>query len=148
MTAEWKGAMAFDVAAGSGHTVRIDAAADAGGADSGPRPKELLLAALAGCTSMDVISILAKMRQPVRVLRVRAEGNEVEHHPKVFPAIDVIYEVEGDGLDPERVAHAVALSQWRYCPVSAMLRPAAEIRVKILMNGVEVPPEPAPVAQA
>lgn len=146
MTAEWKDGMTFDAVAGSGHTVRLDSRVEAGGADSGPRPKELLLGALAGCTAFDVISILAKMRQPVRAFRVRAEGEETDQHPKVFRAIDLIYEVEGDGLDPERVAHAVALSEWRYCGVSAMLRQAVEIRVKILINGAEVPQEPAPTA--
>jgi putative redox protein len=144
MAAEWKDGMAFDVASGSGHSVRIDARVEGGGADSGPRPKELLLGALAGCTAMDVISILRKMRQPVRAFRVRAEGEETEEHPKAFRAIDLTYEVEGDGLDAERIAHAVALSEWRYCGVSAMLRPAVEIRVKILVNGAEVAEEPAP----
>lgn len=146
MAAEWKDGMAFDVAAGSGHSLRIDARVEGGGADSGPRPKELLLGALAGCTAMDVISILRKMRQPVRAFRVRAEGEETEEHPKLFRTIDLTYEVEGDGLDTERIAHAVALSEWRYCGVSAMLRPAAEIRVKILVNGAEVAEEPAPRA--
>jgi putative redox protein len=148
MAAEWKDGMAFELAAGSGHSVRIDARTEGGGADSGPRPKELLLGALAGCTAMDVISILRKMRQPVRAFRVRAEGEETAEHPRVFRAIDLTYEVEGEGCDPERVAHAVALSEWRYCGVSAMLRPAAEIRVKILVNGVEAPAEPAPVPGA
>ena len=146
MAAEWKDGMAFDVAAGSGHTVRIDARVEGGGADTGARPKELLLGALAGCTSMDVISILTKMRQPVRAFRVRAEAEETDTHPKVFRVIDLTYEVDGEGLDAERIAHAVALSEWRYCGVSAMLRQAAEIRVRILINGAEVPQEPAPVA--
>jgi putative redox protein len=144
MAAKWKDGMAFDVESGSGHTVRIDARGDVGGVDSGPRPKELLLGSLAGCTAMDVISILRKMHQPVRVFSVRAEGEETARHPQVFTAIDLTYEVEGDGLDPRRVAHAVALSQWQYCGVSAMLRQAAEIRVRILVNGSDVPQEPAP----
>lgn len=143
--AQWRDGMAFDVAHGSGHTVRIDARIEGGGADSGPRPKELVLSALTGCTAMDVISILRKMRQPVNALRVRAEAEETDTHPKVFRAIDLIYEVDGEGCDPERVAHAVALSEWRYCGVSAMLRPAVEIRVHILLNGSEIPQEAAPV---
>jgi putative redox protein len=139
--ADWAGGMAFDVATGSGHVLRIDARAEAGGNDTGARPKELLLAALAGCTAMDVASILRKMRQPVRSLSVRAEGEETDEHPRAFRSIDLTYEVEGEGegLDPQKVARAVELSQERYCGVSAMLRPAVDLRVRLVVAGAPVP---------
>lgn len=137
--AKWVEGMAFDIETGTGHTLRIDARPEVGGQDTGPRAKELLLASLAGCTAMDVISILKKMRQPVESFRIHTEAYDTEEHPKVFPYVDLVYEVNGEGLDPERVVRAVELSQVRYCGVSAMLRPAVDIRVKILVNGQEQP---------
>lgn len=137
-TARWTDGMRFDLRTGSGHTLEADADAETGGRDAGPRPKELLLAALASCTAMDVASVLRKMRQPFRGLRVRAGGEPTAEHPRVFRRIDLVYEVEGEGCDAERVAHAVELSRDRYCGVNAMLRPAVEVRARILLNGVPV----------
>ena len=102
---------------GSGHTVAFD---DVDG-DSAGRPIEVLLTALGACSAMDVISILRKKRQPVRVYRVRLQAEQVEEHPHVLTDIRVVHEVEGGGVEPAAVRRAIELSASRYCPISAML---------------------------
>src|SRR5258707_7549885 len=93
------GPMRFDVTTGSGHTVALDVVAAEGGADSGPSPMELLLMALAGCTGMDVISILRKMRQQVSGYEVRVHGARAEKHSRVFYQINVEHIVTCHALD-------------------------------------------------
>jgi putative redox protein len=107
----------FDVTLGSGHTIVLD---DAEG-DAGPRPAELVGAALAGCTAMDVISILRKKRQDVRRYEVEATGTQQDGHPNAFTRIDVVHVVEGPGIDPEAVRRAIELSAVKYCSVGATL---------------------------
>ncbi|RME23980.1 MAG: OsmC family peroxiredoxin [Deltaproteobacteria bacterium] len=141
-TVTWKEGMAFDGEA-NGHHFPLDAEEQFGGRDTGPRPKPLLLTALAGCTAMDVASILTKMRQPFTALSVKAEGELTDTHPKVFKDFTITYTVEGE-VDPERLARAVALSRDRYCGVNAMLRKHAPIHTRILLNGEELP-EPPPL---
>lgn len=133
--------MAFDVAIGP-HHFTIDAKASDGGSDLGPTPKPLLLAATAGCTAMDVIMILRKMRQEPASLSVRAEGTQTEGpHPHTIVDIVVTYEVTGD-VNPERLWRAVRLSQDQYCGVSAMVRAHTTVTPRVLLNGVEIA-EPA-----
>lgn len=131
--------MAFEVDL-DGHRFPIDARPEHGGEGRGPSPKSLLLAALGGCTAMDVRAILRKMRQPVRSLRVRLEADLTEEHPKMLRDIQVHFEVAGE-VDPKRLWRAVALSRDRYCGVQAMLARSAEITVRVELNG-EVLPEP------
>ncbi|MBX5476246.1 MAG: OsmC family protein [Clostridia bacterium] len=110
----------------------------AAGEPAGPTPKELLLVALAGCTGMDVASILEKMKEPVRSLRVTAEGEQTDEHPRVFKFFHIVYEVEGEGLSPDKVMRAVTLSQERYCGVSHMLKKAAPVTFEVRVNGTVV----------
>jgi putative redox protein len=99
-----------------------------GGRGRGPSPMRVLAMALGGCTGMDVISILRKMRQDVIGYEVEVGGPRAETHPKVFEALDVEHVVRGRGLDPASVRRAVALSALRYCPASAMLGRAAPVK--------------------
>lgn len=109
--------MRFAITTGSGHTVAID---DAEG-DSAPRPAELLLAAQAGCTALDVASILAKKRQSFGSYAVAVSGDQREdRHPHVFERIDIVHEFEGADLDVTAVRRAIELSATRYCTASAM----------------------------
>ncbi|MBE3590074.1 MAG: OsmC family protein [Firmicutes bacterium] len=108
------------------------------GESVGPTPKELLLVSLAGCTAMDVASILTKMREPLRALRVSAEADQTEEHPRVFKAFHIVYEAEGEGLDADKVLRAVHLSQERYCGVSHMLKKAAPVTFEVRVNGAVV----------
>ena len=129
----WEGNMKFDAVV-SGHHVIMDALPAVGGNDEGARPKELMLAALAGCTGMDVISILGKMRVEPTYFNVRVEAEMTEEHPKHYTSMHIIYEFKGENLDMEKLQKAIDLSQERYCGVSYMYRKAMEItnEIKIL----------------
>ncbi len=97
------------------------------GAESGPRPMDLILIGLAGCTSMDVVSILKKKRQPFTGLRVVATAERAPTHPKVYTKIHLEFIVTGKGVDPKAVARSIELSQTKYCPASAMLSHSVEL---------------------
>lgn len=115
------------------HVVRLDTVAESGGNNSGPSPKKLLLAGLAGCSGMDVVSILAKMKQPLTWFNIRVEAEQTDDHPKVYKTIRIVYEFKkSDGLDAEKVSRAVQLSQDTYCGVAAMLRKGSEIQFDIV----------------
>ncbi len=101
----------------------------------GVSPKKLLLTALAGCTGMDVASLLPKMRVPFTSLTVRVEGELSEEHPKVYTEITVVYEVGTTEEYREQMERAVELSATKYCGVSAMLSAAAPIRHRIVFLG-------------
>jgi len=117
--------MAFEVES-DGHILTIDSASDTGGNDLGPRPKPLLLMSLAGCTAMDVIAILKKMRHEPRHLEVKAKGKISEEHPKKIISIQLIYEVSSD-VPLENLQKAVNMSQEKYCGVYATLAPSVKI---------------------
>lgn len=118
--------LAFDINFASGHKITVDGGEEFGGQNLGPRPMQLLLASLASCTSMDVISILHKMRQPVEEYRIQVAAEQAEDHPKIFTSITIKHIVTGK-VDEERLARAIELSDTKYCPASAMLRAVAQI---------------------
>lgn len=127
----WKEGMAFESEI-SGHKLVMDADESVGGEDNGPRPKPLLLASLAGCSGMDVVSILKKMQQPHTYFNIDVEAELTEEHPKHYSAIKLIYEFKkSDNLDEKKVEKAVTLSQERYCGVSALLKKAITVDYEI-----------------
>jgi len=95
--------------------------------ETGPRPMQLLLVGLCGCTGMDVISILQKKRQAFTGLKVEATAQRAEEHPRVYTRIHLEFVVTGEGVDPAAVERSIELSQTKYCPASAMLGEVAEI---------------------
>ena len=119
--------MRFDAASGSGHHVTLDAAKHGGGQNAGFRPMELLLVGLAGCTGMDVTSILRKKRQQVTGYEVDVTGVRAEDHPMVFVEITVEHIVTGHRIQHEAVARAIELSEERYCGAGAMLGKVARL---------------------
>lgn len=119
--------MRFEAQASSGHHVTLDAAEQDGGRDTGFRPMEMLLVGLAGCTGMDVISILRKKRQQVTAYEVQVEGIRADHHPMVFTTIRVEHIITGRHIQPEAVARAIQLSEERYCGAGAMLGKVAHL---------------------
>ena len=119
----WQGKMKFDSTV-NGHHIIMDLSENAGGEDAGPRPKPLMLAALAGCTGMDVISLMKKMRQEVEYFNIIVEGVTEEDQPQAFIKMHIIYEFRGKDLDPEKIEKAISLSMERYCGVSAVYRRA------------------------
>lgn len=123
----WRDGMAFDGTATSGFHLTLDASPKVGGGGQGFRPIELILLALAGCTGMDVLSILRKKRQDITGFEVRARGERAQDHPRVYTHITLEYIVRGRNISPEAVARAITLSEYKYCPVHAMLRESVPI---------------------
>ena len=135
--ANWLGKMTFDIELNSHHFI-IDADSKVGGENKGPRPKGLLLSSLVGCTGMDVVSILKKMKVEDYDLKLNVEGELTEEHPKIYHTINLNYIFTGKNLPIEKLKKAVKLSETRYCGVTEMLRKAATINTKIIVNGDEI----------
>lgn len=123
----WQGGLKFMGQSGSGHSIMMDAATEHGGLNAGARPMEVLLEALAGCTGMDVISMLRKQRQPIEGLEIYVRGQQAEQHPKKYTDIVIEYVIRGMGISPEAVERAIRLSEEQYCSVSATLQGVANI---------------------
>ncbi len=126
----WQGGMQFEGTSDSGHTLVLDAAPEVGGANNGFRPMELMAISLAGCTAMDVISILRKKRQEISGFEVKVDAPRASDHPHVFTTMEITYVLRGKGIDPAAVERAMQLSSDKYCPAQAMLRHAAPITMK------------------
>jgi len=131
------GNMAFDAEV-DGHIIHFDAEEKYGGTDSGPRPKLLVLSALAACTGMDVVSILKKKQLIFTRFRILIEGDVRDEHPRYYKTIRLIYELSGPGFrdNPEvfaKLDRAVRLSRDNYCAVSAMLKNSCEITDEIVL---------------
>lgn len=132
--ARWKEGLQFTSELKASQTLVMDATAEEGGTDKGPRPVELLLVALAGCTGMDVLAILKKKRQEITAFEVKVEGERRDDHPKFFEKVHVTYEVTGKGVPLEAVQQAVHLSEKKYCSVAAMIRTTARITSDVLVH--------------
>jgi putative redox protein len=126
----WLENMAFEADV-NGHKITLDAAETAGGENRGSRPKPLLLVALAGCTGMDVVSILKKMRVEPEAFHVYVEGDLTEEHPKQFSKMHIVYEFKGKNLPMDKLEKAINLSDEKYCGVSAMFKKAIGITSEI-----------------
>ena len=124
------GGMAFDSVV-DGHTLTIDADTDFGGIDSGPTPKPLLLLSLTGCTGMDVVSLMNKMRVEYADFEVKVDGELTNEHPKYYNKIHLTYSLRTKPEYHEKVKKAVSLSQERYCGVSYMLSKSSELTHEI-----------------
>ncbi len=130
---KWLEDMAFEADV-NGHKIMIDADEKVGGKDRGPRPKPLMLLALAGCTGMDVISILRKMRVEVDNFDVEVVANNTDEHPKHYDAMKVIYKFWGKDLPKEKLEKAVNLSEERYCGVSYVYSKYVKMETEIQIN--------------
>lgn len=129
-TVRWSGndaGMSFVAETGSGHTVNMDGAPDAGGRNLAPRPMELLLAGTGGCTAFDIVMILKKGRHAVTGCEARLSAERAESDPKIFTRIHFHYRVKGRKLKPEAVSRAIELSKEKYCSASIMMAKSAEI---------------------
>jgi len=117
----------------SGHAVLVDAAEEAGGFNSAPRPTELLLIAQGGCTGMDVVSILRKMRVDFNDFEMEIDGERTEEHPKFIKKIHIVYKIWGD-VPEEKFKKAIELSLEKYCSVANTLRGKADITYSYEIN--------------
>ncbi len=124
---EWKGGMLFSGVTESGHEVRVDAGPGGGGVNSAPSPMELVLIALMGCTGMDVVSILQKMKTPIKGLRLSVEAERATQPPRVYTSLKLRYSLYAPKTCEQEFQKAVELSQKKYCSVSAMLKKTANI---------------------
>lgn len=126
----WTDKLAFETDM-DGHKVVIDASEEVGGSDLGPRPKKLMLTALAGCTGIDVVMILKKMKVELEAFNVIVEGELTEEHPKHYNKMTVVYQFKGKDLPLAKLEKAVKLSEEKYCGVSAVYREAMEMKTEI-----------------
>jgi putative redox protein len=133
LTVKWNNKMAFSGVTPSGHELKMDASPDVGGENTGARPTELLLNAVAGCTGIDIISILNKMRLEPTNFQMDVKGLRADEHPKRFTTISIHYALEGD-LPEDKVVRAIQLSKDKYCSVSHSLN--AEISASYSINSV------------
>ena len=129
----WSGGMAFEAEV-NGFRIPLDADEKVGGNNTGPRPKPLVLVALAGCTGMDVVSILGKMKVQFDYFNVEVSGKMTEEHPKYYEKIHIKYIFRGNHLPIDKLEKAILLSQEKYCGVSVMLRKIAEITHEIVIE--------------
>ena len=127
---EWKGGLEFQADV-DGHKVITDAPVESNGQDHGPSPKKLQLVALAGCTGMDVVTILQKMRVNVESCNITVEGEMREEHPKYYEKMHVIYEFTGQDLPMDKLEKAVKMSEETYCGVEALYKRAIEVTSEI-----------------
>ncbi len=132
--------MQFEAVTGSNHRVTMDAEKAHGGDDTGARPMELLLAGLGGCTGMDVVSILKKMRKQVTNFTLNIHAERAAEHPKVYTSITLEYIIEGT-MEEKDVERAIELSQNKFCSASAMLGKTAKLSYtyKLLKTGAGKP---------
>jgi putative redox protein len=124
---KWVQDMMFVGETGSGHALVMDGAPDIGGRNLGPRPMEMLLVGLGGCSAIDVVLILKRGREPITDCEVEIEAERAATDPKVFTAIKLHYIVTGSQLDANKVERAIKLSAEKYCSASAMLGAVATI---------------------
>ncbi len=130
---EWKSGMTFEAYL-DGFNFTIDADKQFGGESKGPKPKGLTLVSLAGCTAMDVISILQKMRVTVDAFEVATDAVLANDHPKRFLEVLIKYSFKGKNVPVDKVKHAIELSQENYCGVSATLKPSVKLSYQIIIN--------------
>jgi putative redox protein len=126
----WTGGLSFETEV-NGHRVVLDGSPDAGGSDRGPRPKSLMMVLLAGCTGMDVASILKKMKVEVESFTVKVEGEQTETHPKHYISMHVVYLFKGKDLPMDKLKRAVELSWDTYCGVGAVYKKAMKLSYEI-----------------
>jgi putative redox protein len=134
---EWKEGLQFAAESG-GQTVQMDSVHEGGEPSLGMSPMRMVLAALGGCTAMDVISLMKKMRQDVTHFSVEVNAERATEHPKVYTSFELVFRVRGHNIDRASVERAVSLSEEKYCSVGGMLKKAAPI-----ITRVEIEEEPA-----
>lgn len=130
ITVDWIHKMQFVASDDKNHSLVLDTTPENGGDNRGPTPAKLMLMAVAACTSMDVVSILAKSRQKITGLTVSTRGVQNEEYPKYYKEIHLLYTVRGKELDKSRVERAIRLSEEKYCSVGATVSGKAKMVIQ------------------
>lgn len=131
VTTTWKQNLQFESDNPSGHSVLINTSIENGGQNSGLAPKAMMLSSLAGCSGLDVISVLNKMKVTVNDLKIIVTGELTEEHPKYYHSVQVVYQFFGKELPQDKLKKAVDLSVEKYCGVMEMFRKFAEVTIEI-----------------
>ncbi|MDD7886086.1 OsmC family protein [Flavivirga sp. 57AJ16] len=131
ITTQWKGDMVFESDNPRWPSIMMDASKDFGGTNSGMAPKAMMLSSLAGCSGLDVISVLNKMRVKIDDFKMVVEGELTDEHPKYYHKVSVDYHFYGKDLNENKIKTAVDLSVEKYCGVMEMFRQFAEIKTDI-----------------
>lgn len=118
---DWQGEMEFLSNLPSGHEVTLDASPESGGHNKGPRPMEMLLTGLGGCTGIDVVMILKKMKEEIKEFSMDIDGERAEEAPKRFTKIHITYKFKGKNLSEKKIERAIKLSEEKYCSASSSL---------------------------
>jgi putative redox protein len=134
-TVRWVNDMTMVGESASGHAIVMDGPEDAGGNNLGIRPMEMLLLGMGGCTTIDVLSMLKKMREKVRDCRAEITAERADEHPKVFTKIHIHFVIEGINLDEKKVGKAIGLSADKYCSASIMLGKTAVVTHDFEIHG-------------
>lgn len=138
----WSAGRQFIGTDSNGHSIVMDASREYGGEGTGIRPVELVLQGLAGCTAMDVASILEKKRQDVRGIEINVSGRQrVDEYPKIYTSIEMEYVITGYDVNPDAVARAIELSEEKYCSVRGMLGEATQVTTSYRVVEARVPGE-------
>ncbi|MFH6767225.1 OsmC family protein [Gaetbulibacter aquiaggeris] len=130
ITTTWKGNMKFESTNPSGHNLFIDAGPENDGKGEGYRPKALMLSALAGCSGLDVASLIKKMKLKVTDFKIEIEANLTEEHPKYYDKVTVEFHFFGNELNESKLQKAVDLSIEKYCGVMEMFRQFSELKIE------------------
>ncbi|MEX0997116.1 MAG: OsmC family protein [Flavobacteriaceae bacterium] len=131
VTTIWKQNLQFESDNPSGHKVLIDTSVENGGQNSGLAPKAMMLSSLAGCSGLDVVGVLEKMKVKVDDFKIITTGYLTEEHPKYYNKVTVVYQFFGTNLPQDKLKKAVDLSVEKYCGVMEMFRKFAEVTIKI-----------------
>ena len=134
ISTKWLGNMAFESNNPSGLNLKIDASPDDGGEGDGLRPKALMLSALAGCSGLDVASLIKKMKLDVEKFQIETIAELTEEHPKYYDKVKLEYHFHGSNLNAERLNRAVELSVEKYCGVMEMFRRFAELEIETVFH--------------
>ena len=136
VTTEWKGNMVFDSDNPSGLNLSMDSDEQFGGTKSGLRPKALMLSALAGCSGLDVVSLLKKMKVELEDFKIITTGELTDEHPKYYHTVNLDYHFYGKNLNEKKIEKAVNLSIERYCGVFEMFRRFAKMNTEIHLHNL------------
>ena len=134
ITTKWKGGMAFESNNPSGLNLTIDAGPEDGGKGEGYRPKALMLSGLAGCSGLDVASLIKKMKLEVDEFHMETIANLTDEHPRYYDSVVIEYHFHGSNLKEDKLQKAVDLSVEKYCGVMEMFRQFAELEIKTVFH--------------
>ena len=132
---DWKTDKLFSATNSEGSQIKMDTIKEKGGSGEGITPVEALQAAAGACSGIDIVNILAKMRQVMTSLRITTETTQAPEHPMYFTSLKMIYHVEGENIEPHKLQKAIDLSVNKYCSVKASLRPECKISTEVYLNG-------------